>query len=262
MSLPKIDFSPRGWGRVVLVTALGTVLCIGVAFAIDSYSFQTHTWRWGADPLNNLVIPLVLGPPIIGLLLSRQRALAIAHEQLMVVASTDGLTSCLTRRAFTILVDAYLEKVAAQEDGREGALLVIDVDHFKVINDSFGHDRGDEALKVIARTIKGAVREIDLVGRIGGEEFSVFLPGMDVDRTTLVAERIRRAVNVAEFVPDGHKCVLSVSIGGATFNRQASFAHLYKHADERLYLAKNKGRNRVEIARGPASGGATGQAIH
>ncbi|MFI0843398.1 GGDEF domain-containing protein [Mesorhizobium sp. IMUNJ 23232] len=180
----------------------------------------------------------------------------------MIVASTDGLTSCLTRIAFTTLVDAYLEKVAAEESRREGALLVIDVDHFKTINDSFGHDRGDEALKVIADTIKGAVREIDLVGRLGGEEFSVFLPGLDADRTAAVAERIRAAINAAEFVPDGQRCALSVSVGGAIFERDSSFAQLYKYADQRLYNAKRNGRNRVEIARGAVPDGTAGPVMH
>ncbi len=246
----RLDFSPQGWGRVVVLSALGTLVCIAVAFAIDSYSLETGTWRWGSDPINNLIIPLVLAPPIFGFLLSRQRALAIAHDQLMVVASTDGLTACLNRRAFTTLVDAYLDKIAAEESRREGALLVIDVDHFKVINDNFGHDLGDQALKVIAQTIKDAVREIDLVGRMGGEEFSVFLPGIDPERTAIVAERIRRAVSSAEFTPDGQKCALSISVGGATFERGASFAELYKFADQRLYAAKRNGRNRVEIHRG------------
>jgi diguanylate cyclase (GGDEF)-like protein len=262
VSAKKLDFSPQGWGRVYLLSVLGTLGCIAAAFAIDGYSFETGAWRWGSDPWNNLFIPLVLAFPLFVLLLSRQRALAIAHHQLMIVASTDGLTSCLTRSAFTTLVDAYLEKVAAEESRREGALLVIDVDNFKSINDSFGHDRGDEALKVIASTIKGAVREIDLVGRLGGEEFSVFLPGLDPDRTAAVAERIRAAISAAEFAPDGQRCALSVSVGGATFDRDASFAQLYKHADLRLYAAKRNGRNRVEIVRGVVSDGASGPVMH
>jgi diguanylate cyclase len=137
--------------------------------------------------------------------------------------------------------------VVGEEAKREGALLIIDVDHFKNVNDSFGHDCGDEALKIIAQAIKGVVREIDLVGRIGGEEFSVFLPGTDPNRTQLVAERIRAAVSTVEFYPTGNRCDLSVSVGGAIYDREATFSELFRQADQRLYAAKQNGRNRVEI---------------
>ena len=251
MSGKRFDLSARGWGRVVLFTALGTLACSCVAFLLDSYSFDTGTWRWGETPLNNLFFPLILAPPFFVYLLAKLRELAIAHHELSIVASTDGLTSCLNRRAFTSLVDAYLERVADAETKRGGALLVIDVDHFKRINDSFGHDSGDEALKVIAETIRGAVRAVDLVGRIGGEEFGVFLPGTDPNRTLAVAERIRAAISAAEFSPTGSRVGLSVSVGGATFADQASFSELFRRADQRLYAAKLNGRNRVEITQTP-----------
>ena len=198
-------------------------MCILVAFAIDSYSFETGSWRWGSAPLNNVIIPLVLAPPLLLYLLSKLRELAVAHHELSIVASTDVLTSCLNRRAFTAMVDAYLARVANQEAKREGALLIIDVDYFKHINDNFGHECGDEALKIIAQTIKGVVREIDLVGRMGGEEFSVFLPGTDPSRTKAVAERIRVAIATVEFYPTENRCDLSVSVGGATLDGEDTF---------------------------------------
>ena len=141
-------------------------------------------------------------------------------------------------------------------------MLVIDVDHFKRINDSFGHDSGDEALKVIAETIRGAVRDIDLVGRIGGEEFSVFLPGTDPNRTLAVAERIRAAISAAEFSPTGSRVGLSVSVGGATFADAASFGELFRRADQRLYAAKLNGRNRVEINQSPTDQAAPLRMVH
>ncbi len=116
------------------------------------------------------------------------RQLANAHKQLTVIASTDGLTSCFNRAAFTTLVDAYLERVNQQERRCDGALLVMDVDHFKNVNDNFGHDAGDEALKLTAQSIRSTLREVDLVGRMGGEEFSVFLPGIASDRVVVGAD--------------------------------------------------------------------------
>lgn len=247
MARQRLDFSARGKPRVYLLTAVGTLFCILAAFAIDSYSFDTGVWRWGGEPLKNLVIPLLLAPPLLFLLLSKLRELSIAHEELINVASTDALTACLNRRAFTALVEGYMERFERQRDCMTGALLVLDVDHFKAVNDNFGHDQGDQALRLVADTIKASVREVDLVGRLGGEEFAVFLASLDPARTALVAERIRAAVRSAEFAPHGRAYQLSISVGGATFDRRATFADLYRMADQRLYAAKHAGRDRVDI---------------
>lgn len=230
-----------------MLSVLGTLCCIAVAFAIDSYSFETGAWRWGSQPLNNVIIPLVLAPPFFVYLLSKLRELAIAHRELMVVASTDPLTSCLNRRAFTAIVDGYLDRIEAQKNEQRGALLVIDIDHFKTINDRFGHDRGDEALKIVADTIKGSLREADVFGRLGGEEFSVFLPSANAERAEGVAERIRANVYASEISLGGESCRVSVSIGGIVFDRSTSFSELYRGADQRLYEAKRNGRNRVDM---------------
>jgi diguanylate cyclase len=247
MSGRRIDWSARGRARVYAFAAAGTLVCIAVALAFDSYSFTTGTWRWGADPLNNVWIPLILAPPFFCFLLSKMRQLAIAHHELLTVASTDSLTSLLNRRAFTAMVDGYLERVASGERSFGGALLIIDVDHFKQVNDCFGHECGDEALKLIADTISGVVRDIDLVGRVGGEEFCVFIPAAEPERVLLIAERIRTAVNQAAFLPGENPHQLSVSIGGVTFVTGLTFSELYRRADQRLYSAKRNGRNRVEM---------------
>jgi diguanylate cyclase (GGDEF)-like protein len=128
-----------------------------------------------------------------------------------------------------------------------GALLVIDADDFKQVNDRFGHDLGDHALRQIAAAILATVRRQDLVGRIGGEEFAVLLSGADYAIAARVAERIRRAVNAIVFAPGGTPCPLSVSIGGALFEAPAPFMALYRQADQRLYEAKHLGRDRVAL---------------
>jgi diguanylate cyclase (GGDEF)-like protein len=243
----SLDWSAKGRARIYAFTALGTVVCIAVAFVVDSYSFTTGTWRWGSDPINNLLIPLLLAPPFFFILLSKQRELAIAHHELMTVAATDSLTCLLNRRAFTEMVDGYLQRIEEAPISSEGALLIIDVDHFKKVNDRFGHDRGDEALKLIAATVKANVRDTDLVGRVGGEEFCVFIPRHPAQSIPLVAERIRTAVYDAEFVVDGERYRLSISVGGAIFGQYTTFSDLYRSADAQLYDAKRNGRNRVEL---------------
>ena len=160
----KLDWSSRGRARTYTGTFLGTVLCIAFTLVFDSFSFATMSWRWGNEPLNDVVIPLLLAPPLLFFLLDKMRQLAVAHRELMTVAATDGLTSLLNRRAFTEMVDGYLKRVeAAEKASPGGAMLLIDVDHFKAVNDRFGHETGDEALKLIAAAIRGTVRDTDLV---------------------------------------------------------------------------------------------------
>jgi diguanylate cyclase (GGDEF)-like protein len=133
----------------------------------------------------------------------------------------------------------------------QGALLIIDADNFKTVNDRYGHDRGDEALVKIASTIKSTLRSPDIVGRLGGEEFGVFLPGVGPDQAKLVAERIRQSVSSADFAPSGKPHQLSVSVGGAVFDGQLPFAELFRLADQQLYVAKRDGRNRVSMSLAP-----------
>lgn len=248
MKLGRLHFSAKSWARVIVFTILGTICCIAFALIFDSYSFQEGRWRWGAKPENDIIIPLLIAPPFFLYLLSKLRDLAIANDRLLEIATTDGLTSCLTRVAFTTLVDAYLEQIGKKVRSDEGALLVIDVDHFKRVNDNFGHDAGDEALRLIVASIRSILRDIDRVGRMGGEEFAVFLPGVSRGRAAAIAERIRRIVTETEFRPDGARCNLSISVGAVTFGHETSFSELYKVADLKLYDAKRNGRNRVEIA--------------
>jgi len=253
------DLSPTGAFRVYLFTGLGTLVCIGISFAIDGYTFETGRWTLGDRWINNLVIPLVLAPPFFYLLLSKQRQLSLAHRELLSIASTDPLTNCLNRRAFSTLVEAYLDRFDNQPGCGDGSLLILDVDHFKSVNDRFGHDTGDEALRLIADLIKANVRDLDLVARLGGEEFGVFLPGLDAGRTHTVAERIRDAVQAASFAPVGERYSLSLSIGGVTFRPPVTFPELYRGADRRLYAAKHAGRNRIDIVgHGSLPGAAAG----
>lgn len=241
------DLSPTSRGRVVALTTFGTIFCVAVALFVDSFNFPSFddAARLRAI-MTDIGVPIVLAVPLIWFFANKLRELAIAHERLTVYASTDSLTGVLNRGAFSTLVDAYLREL--QPETIRGAMLVIDADNFKSINDSYGHDRGDEALRSIARSIKAMVRSPDLVGRIGGEEFGVFLPGAGLDQANTVAERIRVSVHSASFVPDGAQRELTVSVGGASFDRRIAFDDLFRVADQQLYAAKQAGRNRVMVS--------------
>lgn len=245
----KFDLSAEGWGRVIIYTALGTLVCVAAALYVDSFNFSGYDEaEFTRSVAVDIGLPIILAVPLLLFFTSKLRELAIAHKRLTIYASTDALTQVMSRAAFATLVDAYLSQVRDAEEKARGALLIIDADNFKAVNDRFGHDRGDEALVTIARSIKAMLRAPDLVGRLGGEEFGVFLPGATTEQAELVAERIRQSVDSASFLPAGAPHHLSVSVGGAVFERELPYAELFRLADRQLYAAKREGRNRVAIA--------------
>lgn len=241
----RFDFSPQGRAKLVLVTTLGLVVVIGISLYATSFiapylPSETSNLSWGMA----VVVPLLTAGLVFYFFANKLRQLAIAHHKLALIASQDSLTTCLNRGAFMTLVDAYLSQVNAAQPV-DGAMLIVDADHFKDINDRFGHASGDEALRLIASTLKVAVRPNDLVGRIGGEEFAVFLARADSTQAIAVAERIRQAIHNSSFDASGVPARLSVSVGAAVFTGPVTSAALFQSADSFLYEAKHGGRNRV-----------------
>ncbi|MGE3306510.1 MAG: GGDEF domain-containing protein [Rhizobiaceae bacterium] len=171
--------------------------------------------------------------------LSRAHAeLAVAHAKLSEKASRDDMTGMLNRESFFATLDD------TRGDARRGALLIIDADHFKRINDNYGHLVGDDALLKISAAIARAVRKSDVLGRIGGEEFGAFLGGASDIEAAIVAERIRREVELVCFRPKEDRILpLTVSIGGTSCAPEATVSDLMRAADKRLYEAKQSGRN-------------------
>src|SRR5205085_12365913 len=128
-------------------------------------------------------------------------------------------------------------------------VLLIDLDHFKSINDRFGHAVGDKVLQIFAKTTRGGLRQTDLIGRLGGEEFTVVLADASTDNAYLVADRLRKAFAAAAAVVDGETIYATASIGVSIIvDPRQDLAKLITLADQALYLAKARGRNRVEVA--------------
>jgi diguanylate cyclase len=235
----------RSWSSVGRWTFFGTLVCVGISVAFNAAMFgDMGEAALRRSLLSATILPLLVGAPLFFYMGLRLRGLAMTNLRLGLVARTDSLTACLNRGAFTSKVTDLLEKPGR---GKGGALLMIDADNFKSINDLFGHNCGDEALTIIARSIRTVLRAGDLVGRMGGEEFGVYLHDVDQNAAEAVAERIRRAVNLALFAPDGQQRPLSVSIGGVVFDGPAGFSDLFRIADQRLYGAKQTGRNRATV---------------
>jgi two-component system cell cycle response regulator len=157
---------------------------------------------------------------------------------------TDALTGLHNRRYF----DAHLKSAIARaaEDGKPVCLLAFDIDHFKGINDTFGHDGGDDVLRDFANRLRRGVRGIDLVARYGGEEFLLVMPETDAAFASAVAERLRRDVEKVPFATRGGRSLpVTVSIGLAEWQPGDTADTLMKRADQALYSAKRAGRNRV-----------------
>ncbi len=158
---------------------------------------------------------------------------------------TDSLTGLWNRRHF----DEQLERVLAETDrfGGSCALVICDIDHFKKVNDTYGHDAGDAVLVQVAEALREAVRTVDVSARIGGEELAVILPQTSLDGAVELADRLRQRIESLAVPHDGVTLRVTVSMGVATYRvGEAGKAQLFKRADEKLYLAKNSGRNRVE----------------
>lgn len=173
--------------------------------------------------------------------------LAKANTDLAKLSKTDPLTKLANRRLFDDM--AEIEVSRAIRSGQPLSIMIIDIDHFKAVNDSYGHIAGDNCLKLVATAIaEFAGRETDVVARYGGEEFAVILPGTDRAHALLVAERIREAIQSIDVVYEGKAIAITASIGvvGATLPRNCNVEHLVNFADKALYAAKEKGRNRVE----------------
>ncbi len=168
-------------------------------------------------------------------------------RRMRILAMTDELTKLPNRRhILTFLGD---QAKTAYEEEQPLSVIVFDIDHFKVVNDKFGHDGGDIALKAVADVANQALRRGDRVGRIGGEEFLVVLPGSTRKSAADVAERLRRSIEVTEIgkLPQGFR--MTISLGVCEWNAgHESIEVLLKRSDKALYEAKNAGRNRmVEI---------------
>ncbi|WP_435037616.1 GGDEF domain-containing protein [Pseudomonas neuropathica] len=128
------------------------------------------------------------------------------------------------------------------------SVLMLDIDHFKRVNDSHGHSAGDDVLKAIAATIKAQLRNVDMVFRYGGEEFLVLLSNTGRDAAAMVGERLRYATQAAEYYADGQLIELTVSLGCSTLLPGESADSLLRRADSALYVAKREGRNRLAMA--------------
>lgn len=239
----------RKWVQVALLTLAGTfafvLISLGLQFPIFEQVDAGMFWR---EAFGTLVVSIIFVAPLLVLLGSKLTENASLKQKYAQELAHDSLTSCLTGPLFTAAIDVIATSSATGR--RPGALLVIDMDHLRRLNEQIGYAAGNQALSAIAAIIRASVRSGDLVGRIGGDEFAVYLPGATKANAEKVAERIRNAVAEASFEPvaGGLTWPLTVSVGAVLFETDATADELLLTADRQMQAAKEKGRNRVEYA--------------
>ena len=162
------------------------------------------------------------------------------------LAETDALTGISNRHHFTRRAGAVLEQ--CRKANQQVGLVMLDLDHFKTINDRFGHATGDWALKAVAQACQQACRRDDLLGRLGGEEFALLLVGYDAEASAALAEQCRQRISAIDTLPSGHRFRITASFGVAgSRNCGHSFDELMARADDALYASKREGRDRISV---------------
>jgi diguanylate cyclase (GGDEF)-like protein len=227
-----------GWTPLLLINALGSAQLTG----------WTPDWIFGdaaaiaAGAFEALVLAFGL--------VRRSAVMRREHTHARRLADTDPLTGVFNRRAWARRLAELQERVRLR--GESLSLLFLDLDRFKEINDRFGHDAGDRALQTVAAVLREELRDVDEIGRYGGEEFVVALPGVDARRAVQIAERIRgRLQQLASAAAEGG--LPTVSIGAASAHGEQDVDTLIRRADQAMYVAKKSGRNRVVLDSGKAA---------
>jgi len=210
-----------------------------VALAVGGYIIDPPANFWDGIT-NRLFSVLLIGVTAVGL-----TKLADHEERLIHESKTDPLTGLFNRRHFTEL--CQLEEGRARRHGFPFSVLMLDIDHFKRINDTYGHPVGDQAIKAVADVCTKALRPHDLLARYGGEEFVLTLPQTDSEGARTVAERIRTMTEALTVPSEQGPVRVTVSIGISTYQTGLEFDRVVQRADEALYEAKQSGRNRVVI---------------
>ena len=216
----------------------------------------------------NLIAPLMAKDQIIGVMLMGKKlsgdafvqgekdfintlaslsALALRNARHYEQAITDAMTKLFLKRYFQLRMDDEIKR--ADRYHNRITLLMADIDHFKGINDTYGHTKGDEVLIAVANAIRDNFRDVDVPARYGGEEFSVIMPEVTKEDAMIPAERLRKAIESIPFVLNGEKVTVTISIGLAEYDKDAKTPlQLVEAADAALYRSKENGRNQISLA--------------
>ncbi|WP_235509360.1 GGDEF domain-containing protein [Acidovorax sp. Root402] len=235
-----------------------TVGVHGAFLLVRPLLFKLAAPAEGAQPEAGIVAALsqfVVLESTLAVVLVAFGALMLTNEfitnELRHLAEVDPLTNVFNRRAFLTLLDKAISN--AQRTQTTLPVLVMDLDHFKKVNDSWGHRAGDDVLRHFVMLAQRCLRKEDVMGRLGGEEFAIFLPNAGAGGAIAVAERLRAMVEAHPVVTEQRSIALTVSVGVTLCAGSESAGTALQRADEAMYLAKERGRNRVEMTVAPAA---------
>jgi len=222
--------------------SLGFMLCLGLsAFLLLPPEIRAAAFK-NAAPY--AAASYILGSLLLGTFVERERFYAMRERRLTNEVNTDPLIGLLNRRGFQSAFEAAQAEIVTENGA---AVLLVDLDNFKKLNDTYGHDVGDLVLQSVGASLRRAVRESDLLGRFGGEEFAVFLPNASLADARNIAERIRGGIESSSVSNDKASIKVSASVGGCWDREVMDLSTGLKMADIELYKAKQGGRNQVHF---------------
>ena len=228
----RIRTSADKWIFVVAVTAVSVLLSLVVT------SFVSPVGLTAEVVLVAITVPSCVAPCVALLMAKMMLQIHTLNRQLERMVRHDQMTGLLTRGAF-------FERVADVAEPRPGAVLLSDIDRFKEINDTFGHDAGDQVIRSVGQTLLDDAKPEGVAARFGGEEFVSFYPDLDLEHAELRADAIRSAVENQSIRVSGRDLSCTLSIGVGYFDGHQPLDEVLQRADEALYAAKGEGRNRV-----------------
>ncbi|TQV86859.1 GGDEF domain-containing protein [Aliikangiella coralliicola] len=228
---------------VLLISTFSMIMALAldvVLVWILNYDYRTE------DLIGAIVLPFLVAPVISWYTLEILYEVDRLEVEKKKAATYDSLTGLLNRRAFIQSCNSIFE--LAKRNKQHCCLIAIDIDFFKKINDTFGHQAGDNVLAEFGNIAKTHAKTCDLAGRLGGEEFAFFLPKTSLQQAKILAEKLLSAAKTAEIIYDNAKIQLTISIGIATTNGQShTLQNLLKNADQALYHAKHSGRDQLSV---------------
>lgn len=234
-------FSPRGTTSTWLAGGGVAALLVGLGVSAVANAVSSTTPAAGGAVLAS-VVALAVALPLLYICSRMANRIALLRREAQHLGQRDGLTACLNEPTFSALVDTYADRRAVREGATRGTVLLIHLDDLQVVNDRFGYSWGNEALAQVAAAIRGTVRQGDIVGRVSGNKFGVFLPGADETSANGVANRIRESVTGIGFFPTGVHTPLSIRAGGVIVADQTKFDDLLRTAVGTLEMTRGQGQ--------------------
>lgn len=232
----KVRSDTDKWRYIFAVSGMAIVLSVLLTWALLGEDLTVEMLR------ASILGPLLIAPPVCLLSASRSLEIYRLNQRLEHLLAHDQMTNLLTRSHF-------MRQMHEMEEDFRGSFLMLDIDLFKKVNDTYGHLAGDEVIRQVAGVIQDHVRQDGLAARYGGEEFVVCLPQKDMEEAVKRAEEIRQAVERKTVKVSGSNLGCTISIGLGYADGRKTVEEVLKRADEALYAAKKQGRNRVSLPR-------------